>query len=270
MQPKIEIVIFSKDRALQLDSLIRSIRDNTDLSSSRIYILYKSTNSSYQQGYNKLTAMNYLRNISWIKEDSFKGDLTRILEEVQDKSLLMFLVDDNIFHREITTSEITRKFTRRHLFISLRVSTKYAESLPDFININNYLEWKWTDRKNRLNTWGYPFSVDGNIYSAGFIKKTIIKTNFSAPNTLEGNLDKKKSSFFVKTKSRALAPSNPCLFNNPLNKVQSEWETWNASINTDILNEMYLKGKIIDNKTIYKSEPNAPHFFLKPEFKDQE
>ena len=109
--------------------------------------------------------------------------------------------------------------------------------------------------------WNYPFSVDGNIFFAGTIKKVISAISFKAPNSLEGEMHGYRKTFgFAWKFPYGLATGHAAIFNNPLNKVQSEGETWHQGISVEDLNRQYIDGKEIDNQPLYACTPNAVHY----------
>ena len=83
-----KIIIFSKNRAIMLEALLRSLNNKYD-----IYIIYKFTNSGFQAGYEKLIWNNTNNNIHYILEHNFKNDLLNIMKEIEQ---VCFMVDDDI------------------------------------------------------------------------------------------------------------------------------------------------------------------------------
>lgn len=259
---QLDIIIFSKNRACQLHSLLRSIKDNLQIGYYSCYILYKFTDELSEQCYHHLRNQEIINNITWVPEINFREDLIKLLLQLQRKdndSLIMFLVDDNVIFRKFQEKYILGIFTDDHCFISTRLSRNHDYLPPIFIKQEQYLEWYWDID---LSKWNYPFSVDGNIHRTRVINQHIIKLNFKAPNSLESALTfyfKESPELFPK----GLAPLEEKVFNNPLNKVQTEGHTWHGrSMTVDDLNKAYLKGYIINNNILYKSMPTNCHFLV--------
>jgi hypothetical protein len=254
-------LIFSKNRACQLDSLLRSLGDHLKRPFNRIFIVYKATEKPFREGYHKLISKRIHGNIEWIEEQSFKTDVIKVMEKIPQEGFLMFLVDDNIMFRPCDPWSIGPFFKSRHLFISLRCSRKYKEDIqPKFIKMAEYLEWRWTFRSTPRGKWNYPFSVDGNIYRKDFMYRLLQSLDFKAPNSLESVLHSTRWKLGVRWRNKALAPLESVVFNNPLNKVQTEGETWYAGPTAEQLNEKYCQGFIIDNAPLYSSRPDSAHF----------
>jgi hypothetical protein len=254
-------VIFSKDRACQLDTLLRSMRDHFSPSDHAVHILFKSTTSRFKEGYERLRSKNFLPHIVWIEESRFKTDVMSLLTTIDDTLPIMFLVDDIVFHKKIQADDMLSLFGNRHLFISLRCSRSYAADIrPKFLHSDNYLEWRWTFRSSPRGAWNYPFSLDGNIFRKRFFAGLCKSLDFKGPNSLEGNLHSARKRISVRWRSKALAPCEAVLFNNPLNKVQTEGETWHKGMSAEELNEKYCSGFCIDNSMLYSAQPDCVHF----------
>lgn len=258
---KINIIILSKDRAMQLDSLLRSINNKFKIPYQAISILYKYSSRDFMNGYEKLINRKILPKSNWFKESCFEEDVHKLCNTLDDSSLIMFLVDDNVVFNTFENREIFKAFTEQHLFISLRASRKYKDDVqPVFIKDKSYLEWKWNYYNKKPVTWNYPFSIDGNIFRVSVIKKILKKISFTAPNSFEGNMHRYRHAWWIKRIKRALAPVEPVVVNNPLNSVQTEGETWNKNISVGNLNEKYLEGYQINNNILYSATPTGIHY----------
>jgi hypothetical protein len=261
------VIIFSKDRACQLDTLLRSMKDYLSAPNSSIFILFKSTSAKFREGYDRLRKKNILDSIKWVEEKAFKPDLLEIMNTISDDSSIMFLVDDIIFYRPIQIDKVIPLLGNRHLFASLRCDRSYSADIqPRFSHNDGHLEWKWTFRSSPRGAWNYPFSVDGNIFQKKFIGGLCGKLDFKGPNSFESGLHSLRWKLSVRWRNRAVAPLHAVLFNNPLNKVQTEGETWHRNVSAEELNEKYLDGFYIDNKRLYSANPDAIHFAVDVNF----
>jgi hypothetical protein len=258
---ELNIIIFSKDRACQLDSLLRSLRDNFRAPYSGMTVLFKATGPAYAEGYETLMKHAAGTAITWRREQSFSDDVRDMIGNLAGDSFVMFLVDDDVVHRACAPGPALDAFTDEHLFISLRASRTYGpDTPPAFITTKPYLEWKWNYSKRRWVTWNYPFSVDGNIFHAKHIQKIIKKITFEAPNSFEGRMHTYRHHWWVKRIKKALAPLDAAVFNNPLNKVQVESETWHNNVSPESLNKAFLSGMRLNNAALYSARPDATHY----------
>jgi hypothetical protein len=261
------IVIFSKDRACQLDSLLQSMRDHFRVPYGRITVLYRATTAAFNEGYEALITQGIIDRITWRPEKTFSDDVRDVVGALGDDSLVMFLVDDTVVFRPCVLDRVLDTFSDKHLFISLRSSRTYpADTPPEFIADGAFLEWKWNYSKRKWVTWNYPFSVDGNIFHARTIKKILKKISFEAPNSFEGRMHTNRHAWWIKRIARALAPPDAVVFNNPLNRVQAEGRTWHENVTAEFLNRHYCSGMRIDNSILYRAMPTATHFSVPVSF----
>jgi hypothetical protein len=264
------LIIFSKDRACQLDSLLRSVRDHFKYPLSCITVLHRSTSPEFAKGYEALANRNIIDKIAWRQENMFSDDVRHLLSGLRDDSLVMFLVDDTIVFRECVLDQAIDAFTGKHLFISLRASRTYsADTQPEFVTDDPFLEWKWNYSRRKWVTWNYPFSIDGNVFHACNVKKLVERISFEAPNSFEGRMHTYRHAWWIKRIARALALPEAVVFNSPLNRVQAEGETWHTNVTTEFLNGEYLSGMQIDNGALYRAVPDATHFAVPISFVKQ-
>lgn len=259
----LHIVIFSKDRACQLHSLLESIRDNLRVPVRAIRVLYRCSTRDFERGYERLMSHEVAGDVSWRREQDFAADLIEMLGELDDRSLVMFLVDDDTVFRPFKNAEVLTALSPRHLFVSLRCSRSYEKDIPPrFIRTTPYLEWKWNYHRRKPVSWNYPFSLDGNVFRVSIIRRIVAGVEFSAPNSLEARMHTYRHKWWIKRIGRALAPLAPAVVNNPLNRVQVEGQTWHRNVSPERLNSMYLDGYSIDNRVLYRAELEATHSAL--------
>lgn len=261
----LNIVIFSKDRALQLDSLLQSIKDHFLIPVESIVVLYLPTNAKYAAGYEMLKGKNIIDRLHWVEDIAFRNNLISICSGFAAESNIMFLVDDNIVFRQFNDLPLLGLLSKRHLFISLRADRRYVtDRVPQFVREQRFLEWKWRAffEKHGNSTWHYPFSVDGNIFRTSDVTRLLRSISFKAPNSLEANMQRRQEALWLWPRRFALAPLHAVLFNNPLNSVQTEGRTWNAGLSIEDMNNKYLEGWRIDNSVLYAVTPESTHHYV--------
>ena len=90
----INIIIFSKDRACQLDYLVRSIKEYfIGYENYTFNVLYKTSSETFEKGY-KVLKESCPENFRFIKECEFKSDLIPLINPFRPYT--MFFVDDNV------------------------------------------------------------------------------------------------------------------------------------------------------------------------------
>ena len=264
----IQVVIFSFDRAMQLDLLIESIIRYDRYYFLDVAVVYSYSSDAYKKGYELLKkkypvvawkeemkisklVFNFefnfggLRNWFWWikypklrrKKSNFKQILLKTIEETEHH-LLMFLTDDSLFYKDIVIypdciqriSDTSEKtsFSLRH---GANLEGGVYSIEKDVILWNVYANDKKTD-------WGIPFSVDGHIYLKSAIVPILKKTIFNNPNTLEGNIcfHIKKNQLFPDV----MANKESCLIGFELNRVQDVFPNSHLDISSCILNEYFI------------------------------
>lgn len=256
------ITIFSKDRAAQLELLLRSIKEFWQgYDQFTFNILYTASTEKLQEGYN--LCMTIHKEFNYIRETDFKANLLSVFDE--NKKYTMFFVDDNVFKTDFTMDCDTFKEFETNdsiLTLSLRMAPymtycythKKSYPLPTFIDGNKN---NWTTSQGE---WNYPFSVDGNIFRTKDIAYLIKGLSYRKPNTFEGAL----TTGATRHRSKYLMMCFPdsIVMNIPANKVQTENENHAGlahDYSADSLNELFLNGKRISLDNIIGHRNNSPH-----------
>lgn len=246
----ISLIIFSKDRAFQLDALIRSLIINIpNPDDYEIFVLNTYSNELYRKGYIQLHNQNYhthFKNFRLCPQREFKRDVCQLLQRCKGPDLL-FMVDDMVATHPLeifgTTEYETFWQNDDILTLSLRLGKNLTkQDLPTYIKNDDYLLWDWTQAPRTY--WDYPMSVDGHIFRLEHLRPVIPQLDFKAPNSFEGSMVRAIEHF--KDKPLMIAYNQSKVFNIPQNKVQTEGETWHGEITAEQMNSMYLQGYQMD------------------------
>ena len=102
----INSIVFSKDRAAQLDLLLKSIGKNAkDI--FQLKVIYASSEISFEKGYEKL--IDKYPEVKWMKESSnFKEDVLSAIDNTESE-YTCFFTDDDIVYRKINEEDLTSK-----------------------------------------------------------------------------------------------------------------------------------------------------------------
>jgi hypothetical protein len=234
----IDCIIFSKNRACQLDLLLRSIRLYTKC--LQLKVIYTFSDSFFQAGYEKLKQK--FTEVEWILEQGqFKQEVIKNIVQLH----VMFLVDDVVFIDNFSeeSNEFEEfKHSNEILTLSLRLSPKisYCYAFDSSSSIPNFVGRKWS-WKNAQGDWGYPMSLDGNIFRSNDIR-SIDKLPFTCPNEFEGMLGWLDT---VNEKPFVICFQQQKVVGMPLNKVQNSIPNRSMEISVDFLNKQFLDGKYI-------------------------
>ncbi|GIM47102.1 hypothetical protein DNHGIG_26510 [Collibacillus ludicampi] len=262
---KVVGVIFSKDRAMQLDATIRSLmlhcRDHQQLV---LKVLYTTSNPYMENQYHEL--IRTYDTVEFIKEHEFKSEL---LSSVADYPYVLFLVDDNLFVRDFSVMDLIHSLETHHdvLGFSLRLgnNTDYCyplarkQKLPAFLAVDHgFLKYNWTQAEY---DFAYPLEVSSSLYRVDDILPLLIQTEFSNPNTLESGLAA-YANRFVSQKNFIMCNQQSITFCNPLNVVQNVFHNRagnRSHYSVHELRKMFDQGFRIDVERYSGFVPNACH-----------
>ena len=272
------VLIFSKDRALQLDATLRSFLFHcNDVSSLQIRVLYTASNAVFEDQYEQLrNEYNHYKFIQFIREQIFSSDVIALLAPFD---YVLFLVDDNIFVRDFNLSEVIQRLEGHPdcLGFSLRLgkNTQYCytldkeQRLPEFDNLgNNILEYNWTTSQY---DFGYPLELSSSVYRVEDILPFISQLPFRNPNTLEVLMDQYKS-MFQKEKPSLLCYEQSVTFCVPMNIVQTAWSNRSSvkvQYSPDNLAKLFDDGVRIDISAFNNFTPNSCHQEVEFQFIDK-
>ena len=245
----INIIVFSKNRAAQLELFIRSFKKyvaNAD--NYTIKVIYLCTDDQYEKGYRKLFEMKY-SNVEYIRESNFKQNVIETIDK--NKKYTVFFVDDNIFKNpfdffdeqmEIFNND--KEILCRSLRLHKNISICYPEgkrpiNQPVFSD-NNTFYWM-----GEQGDYGYPMSLDGHIFRTEQIYPYVVNLHYTNPNTMEGMWASRPM-----RQPKMICYDKSIIVNNPCNKVQTVNGNIHGNVNTIDLNNNFLEGKIISMKNI--------------------
>lgn len=271
----IDTIIFTKDRACQLDLLLQSIVKNGN-NLFNISILYEASSQEYKDGYLKASErFPSHERFNWVEEEDFEKDTLELLN--RSKDLVCFFVDDNILYRplELKQEEIEDIVDDDIFCLSLRlgantvVQNEYIGSLcvlPSHLKLidHKFLAWDWRTLPPFTN-FAYPFSVDGHIFRREEVLKIASQYEFVTPNAFEGNGIR----FLADSPPRMSCLKRSVLVNTPLNLVGSSENKSGQKFGKSLqeLNEEYLSGNIPDFDGMDFSEVRGCHQEIEIKFK---
>ena len=186
----INIIIFSKDRACQLDLLLSSMqRFFREWSEQQVSVLYAASDDAFAAGYERLRALH--PHAHYLRETSFQDDLIRLFLDFK-RPFTSFLVDDDIFIDHLTLDSVEfHRFAsdRRVLALSGRMCPRLDYFYMKDVTVRPPRfgpdrTWRW---KGLAGDWGYPMSVSGlHIFRTDDLYTPVVETPYTNPNTFEG------------------------------------------------------------------------------------
>ena len=228
---------------MQLDALLASMFHYSK-PYPEIVVQYKTTSKEAKYAY-QLLSEKY-KEINFIQECDFQKTLLSSLMQNQNYRFISFLVDDIIFMRKFDFKEILNIMDERSIY-SLRLGLNLSiskivnkpQELPNLERKKSFYSWWWNEG---VLDWGYPHSLDGNIFPFEYISSLIRQIKFRAPNSLENKLSQKK----IDNSFIGICSKESVLVNLPFNRVQNEVKNWSANFDVDILIRDFLDGRRID------------------------
>ena len=266
-------IVFSRDRPLQLDALIRSFFECAVVP-CRLRILYSVSDERYGKAYEEIEALYRNAPVEFYREEKvggFRHGLLAILEQTYEDSLF-FLVDDIIFTEQVDVKLLsdlvasgfipTLRLGRNlnwcytmHRKQPLPALRKLGSRRCQDLQATGHDLWAWRWISGQLD-WGYPLSLDGNAFSSMEIRRVVGALDFEAPNSLEIALQKYKDSFLGRW---GVCYGKSRLVNLPLNLVQREIANRTVGIDKEIFLKAWEAGKRINTAPMRGFQNTSAH-----------
>ena len=270
----IHFLIFSFDRALQLEAALRSLFlhcENIERV-QKITVLYKTSSSSHFNLYHTLIKeYSTKRQITFVHENDFcKDTISAIRGQVQqngqrpaffefwDPTLFtVFLVDDSIFFRPFNLDLVCQvlRSDRAILNFSLRLGENINYSYirqrkvkqPIFNQAGKYHTYNW---RGKDAEFGYPMDISSSVYRSVDILYLLNTISFHSPNSLEGNLvGRMKKLIRILPLNKIACFPKSVAFSAPINRVQNEIKnkaSTNARYTSEYLSKLFSAGYRVD------------------------
>ena len=242
----LNIIVFSRDRACQLELFLRSMKFYfKEFSQYKINVLYTYSDTKFKEGYDKLFKIHNDENINYIIEtDKFKNHVLELLDP--ENPYTIFFVDDNVFKNHFTLDcKQFKLFTLDNniLTLSLRLhphliycyAARVRMTAPNF---DSNLLYKWYGADG---DYGYPMSLDGHFFRTSDISVLTKSLTFNNPNSYESIL-----SCYPLNRMKMICFENSVIINNPINKVQTFNNNFHGDVTAEYLNDSFLDGYVID------------------------
>jgi glycosyltransferase involved in cell wall biosynthesis/predicted SAM-dependent methyltransferase len=263
---EITALIFSKDRALQLQATIESfLLHCRDSDVANLVVLFKTSDALHQKQYEELKLK--FPTVTFVEETDFRQ---QVLSAVEQCKYVLFLVDDNIFVKPFSLKDVVAALDseKNAIGFSLRLgkNTRYCymlsspQKLPAFESVREGIfRYYWPGAEH---DFGYPLEVSSSVYRSIEILNLLNQLEYSNPNTLEDrmsqNIGKFASSFPV-----LLTFDESVTFCNPVNIVQHVYESnkfgTTRRYTPEQLAEGFSRGMVIDVQRYAGFTPDSAH-----------
>lgn len=269
----VNIIIYSKDRAFQLDALLSSfyeyaILDKVDI---KIFVLYKTSSIQSQNQYENLKKEWSL--IAFEKEENL---IQQTIKNISSCEYVLFLVDDTLFYNRWNLENALQNLKHENSSIgfSLRLGKNtsfcYMLNCPQTIpnmqqKIKNTYCYEW---ENASCDFGYPLEISSSIYRSRDMIEELKEMQIQIQNLkidcipwfIESRLNGNKKKY-LKTKALLSCFENSVAFSNPINLTKRGKNIHGLFINTPIqtLMDAYDKGFRHNSKKLFNLKINSSH-----------
>ena len=284
-------IVFSKDRPLQLDLCLKSIKQNL-FTDNNIVVLYKTSTDDYQKHYNKLKEEH--EDVDFVSQGHNIFENIRNL--VRDSSdYVTFFTDDDIVFRPVSfkMEDVHNTFHISYppATFSLRMGLNSRardygdgvhteDSIPEKVykihgGDEDFLLWNRTSVPPG-GYWSYVFSVDGHIFMKGLMlecceelahlydyhgNRGLPRAQFAWQNT-PNEFEAKLQRFYFDVTPNMASPEFSCVVNSPNNRVQEHIENRSGdkhSFSAEYLLQKFADGSRIDLNALNFEGIDCPH-----------
>lgn len=231
----IQVIIFSKNRAMQLDALLKTIKKYAPFFT--VHVLYTYENEEYYRAYEILKA-EYTE-VSFHKETIIKHNVQELLSITSE--YMAFLCDDDLYFSMQEPVELPSDVLCYSPRLGLNTTYCYIYDKEQVYTGNrrgDQLLWEYSEAQYDFS---YPFSVDGHIFRTADMRELISSIEFTNPHHLENNLAQQ-----VHFRKKIQASLHSSLVGVPHNKVHQVFDFRSAGGSAAKLNQLFLEGHRID------------------------
>jgi hypothetical protein len=268
-RPPPACVVFSKDRAPQLDLLLRSVACNAQ-GMGTLSILYRASNSRHARAYREVLSRHAPVVTASVEQTDFRAQLVEILDSITHPRMF-FLVDDVVFVRPVAFDALCAFPPAVIPSLRLAPHLDYAYTmrrpmpLPVFSGgaPAGMRLWRWRDG---LLDWNYPLSLDGHIFATDEMRVLAGHCAFGSPNSLENALQQFRPVFLPRF---GLCFEQSRIVNIPCNRVQNEIDNVHGTLHQDRILELWEQGREIDYEPLRETVNRSAHQELEFRFVDR-
>jgi len=252
----LQTIIVSKDRPAQLELLLRS--DVRFSPKRRVAVLWKTTYPDSCDGYEQLRKR--YADVEWREEADFVEDMVAMVDP--EIELSQFMVDDDVFIAPWTLNDPPTALLRNSPDV-MGAAPRMAPHMDYCYTLNIITpppvflagrQWLWPGLEG---DWGYPNSVDGNIYRTADIWGRIQAREYRTPNQFEPALR------LAMNRPLMVCWDRQVILNIPANSVQdAAWENRNGCDDPRAMTRRWLAGEQIALDPLVAGTYRSPHVGL--------
>jgi hypothetical protein len=266
----LDMMVFSRNRALQLYALLESIEKYFDATKINVTILHR-----YDDDHKASLAnvSSHFGSYKFIDESDFQNQVQEFLASPGE--LVTFLTDDIIFKDHVSTQQVSEIMLANpsvlafSLRLGLHVYDCYAlgqeqPSPQGNVYPPNLFVWNW---RSAQMDWEYAFSVDGHVFRKPHLSTWTSPLNYHHPNSFEEALQ-------LCRRLQDIPPAMACyvtskLVNLPINRVQDSHQNRCGEIDSNYLLEKWDAGLCLDIERYHRVLNKGVHDELELFFKER-
>jgi len=271
-QEQIDLVIFSKNRPLQLYAFLESCeRYISGLSAvSVIYYADQPFASAYEEIQTTFPEAQFLQQ----KILGSRGDFKALTNQVvfhTDAPYIIFAVDDIIMIDSVDLQRCAQLIEQYQAYgFYLRLGTDITECYSEGRHTGRpplkerelgVYSWRFNQG---TGDWGYPNTVDMTLFRKRDIQNYVRSMGYHSPNTFEGHWSGHAGSVMQR---RGLCFATSKMVNLPINLVQNDYNNRHGSdYDAQFLLEAFQQGLKMDIAPLHQFPHKAPHAEYAPTF----
>jgi hypothetical protein len=251
----VNCIVFSKDRAMQLDACLRSIESWAPYAGP-ITVVYKATTPEFSAAYHSLDLADGVRLVA--ESNDFRSDVIAVLDPGSEHTV--FHTDDDVFFRAPPGApSVPSGFAAFSLRLGQNTTHCYTlgrpQRIPATVADGSVIAWDWTRAEDDFS---YPLSLDGHVLPTRLLLLMLSRARFANPNELEEELHFRR----YLAPRMMLAFQESCLVSIPANVVSSTHQNLaggNPEWTPHALNLRFLAGERIDLEAMDFSTVRGAH-----------
>ena len=271
-------IVFSRDRAMQLDALLRSLAAHcAEAGGLRVDVLFTASSAGFARQYEEVErSWGGPLDLRLVQERDFRADLLTIVDGPDERagavpsSHLLFLVDDALFCRPFSlTCALDALAERpRALGFSLRLGAGVtfcyplgaAQRVPPLEPLGRgVVAFDWTTAEG---DFAYPLEVSSSVYERVRLARMLRGLGFREPNTLEAGLASTVGAMWARQAPELLCFERPVAFSAAVNRVQTVFANrvgTDPHLSVGELARRFAAGLRIDTSAFEGITPGACH-----------
>jgi hypothetical protein len=249
----LKAIVFSRDRAMQLDAFLRSVELHVPGLFGELVVLYRATDEAFAGGYERLRAER--AGVTWVAESSFRDDLLALRG---DERFLVFHTDDDVYFGPVGAFDVRDDEVCFTLRLGLNTTYCYPldvdEELRDAEVGGDRVSWEWGVQDP--GAYSYPLALNAHVFRAAEVHHWLNRTEYANPNELEAALQ----ALAPDVRPRMASFAHSTVVSIPANLVNETYPNRHGGLyDVRELNERFLAGKWIDVAGMDFAGVNACH-----------